>query len=130
MSIVHDGQTFAGDHGKMQYDSPELRLQVTGFPAVNGESHIIGKPGGRNLSTSYTVSGFSTATLLDSHLTAINLLIGQLTGTVIVGSPFGGAFGGCTFLGFDVAEQFFDGSGVHGWVARGRLRWRQRIPAS
>lgn len=128
MSITHDGTTFAGDHYKIQADMPEIEMQVAKFAAVNGESHIVGKPGGRNLWTSYTVRGFATATLLESHITAINILAGTLTGTV-TNVITGESYGRCTFRGYEVAERFYDPGG-NAWVAQGRLVWRQRIPAS
>jgi hypothetical protein len=126
MSITQDGETFSGYHGKMQTSMPEPRVQRTSFPGISGESHIISKVGTREIWTSYTVTDFSTALLLDSHITAINQLVGTLTGTVTVGSPFGGVFGKCTFMGFEVSAQFYTPN--RGWTAQGRLVWIQRDP--
>jgi len=127
VSITQDGQTFLGYHGKIQYSIAETRLQRSSFPGVQGSSHIVSPSGDRELWTSYTITGFETAAELDLSIAEINQQVSELTGRVTVTGPFAGVFDKCTFVGFEVGEQFYDPGG-HDWVARGRLVWIQRDP--
>ena len=107
---------------------PEL-VQEKYF-GVEGESHLIGAPGGRDLEAEFWLTGFANPGLLGAALLAIDGQIGDLRGTIaIVGGNFdGNAWNNCTFLGYQRGARFYDGSGINSWCVQGKLRWRQRQP--
>ncbi len=126
MSLTQDGQTFVGDHGKIMVTRPDSRLQRSFYPGVQGESHIMGAVGARELSTSFTMKGYSTSALLDLAIAAVNQRVSVLKGRLTVTGSFAGVFDKCTFLGFEIEDQGW--RPPHQWVARGRLYWIQRDP--
>lgn len=129
MSITHDSVTFSQLHGAIQTTRPEPSVQRTRFPGVRGETHIVGRPGARELSTTYIMKGYASKLLLDTAITALNQQVGVLTGTLTVTGSYAGVYGGCTFMGFEVepGTQAYDPGG-NGWYAMGRLVWLQRNP--
>ena len=128
MSFTHHDVLFEGLHGTFTPGPIEPRIQVDEFPGVRGVTTLSSPSGSRPLSVDYTISGFATRALILAHIDAINRYIGQLTGDIL--SDVGESFLKCTLVGYQHEVPFLDGSGVHGWVARGRLMWIQRDPAA
>lgn len=130
MALSHDGYSFeSADHDPILPASEhELPIVVGQFFGVNGESHIIGEPVGRELFCAITLDGYNTNTLLQAAINTLSSKAGQLTGTLTETiSSNSRTFSQCTFLGFfPSGPPFVDGSGVNGWVQSGFLRWRQR----
>lgn len=131
MSLSHDGFSFfSAKHGPVSvlvgFDLPIVFGQFFG---VNGESHLIGDPYGRELSCELVMDGYTGTDDLESDLRTLDTKIGALTGTLT--ETIGGddrTWGDCTFLGYqtDPRGPFKDGSGQNGWVLFLRLFWRQR----
>lgn len=96
---------------------------------VLGESHLIDEPKGRNLICEITFQNYATHDLLKADLDTLAAKSGKLTGTLsitLAGNTT--TYAKCTYVGVVIAPPgpFFDGSGVHGWVAFAALQWRQR----
>lgn len=133
VSITQNSTTLAvdGQHGMITAIGPhDLPIAVGKFFGVVGESHIVGSRYGRDLVCDVTFSGYANRAALQTALDLMSDYNGALTGTVIqnISSDIT-LFNECTFLGFEPARPaFLEGSGVHGWVMFGRLRWRQRRP--
>lgn len=125
MSITHDSFTFSHKAGAMRFGPVAVPVQVDRFPGIKGESVITSKPFGREFWCSYTLDGLTHSNLL-SALLNIDRNAGQLTGTVTVTGNDSQTIENAVFLGFERNGPYFlDGSGVNGWVQRGRLRWIQ-----
>jgi hypothetical protein len=105
---------------------PELIQEK--FFGVKGESHLIGAPGGRELSCEYWLTGYASAILLGTDLQTIDTQIGLLLGAVVMSGNITGQYNNCTFLGYPRGARFFDGAGNLGWCVAGHLLWRQRKP--
>jgi len=135
MAITQNSTTLAvnGQHGLITAIGPhDLPIAVGQFFGVEGESHIVGKRYGRHLVCEVTFSSYASRQALQAALDVMSSYAGSLTGTVT--QTIGGdtvPFADCTFLGFEPSSPaFYEGSGVHGWVMFGALRWRQRMPNS
>lgn len=130
MSLVHDGFNFVADsHGPVRQPRPaELPVLRGQFFGVKGESHITGEPWGVELVAEVELAGHADIDSLYQGIANINDQAGKLTGTLT--QTIKGVsrdFPKCTFLGFAATEDaFLDGSGVNGWIQKGRLLWRQR----
>ncbi len=137
MSIVHDGITLAVDdhHGLVTpVAAHELPIAVAKFFGVNGEGHIVaGGQYGRELVCDIMFDGYASRAALQAALDLMDSYPRTpLTGTVVqtIGADVKEEKH-CTFIGFLPSRPpFLDGSGVHGWVQFGTLRWRQRKPNS
>jgi len=126
VSITHDGFTFGHKAGVMQFGPVAVPIQIDRFPGLKGESIITGQPYGREFWCSYTLDGLTHSELLEALLD-IDRNAGQLTGTVTVTGNDAQAIDDAVFVGFERNGPYFvDGSGVNGWVQRGRLRWIQQ----
>jgi hypothetical protein len=123
--------TFAGStlHGDVipSIDwEPELVQEK--FFGVQGESHLIGAPAGRDLSCEYWLTGYVSAVALGADLVTIDSWIGRLLGAIVMSGNITGQYNNCTFLGYPRGARFFDGAGNLGWCVAGHLLWRQRKP--
>lgn len=98
------------------------------FFGVRGEAHLLGDISGRDLTCDFMLSGFGTSALLDAAIKTIEAQMGRLTGTVSLTGNIVTSQPNCTFLAFERGPMMIDGSGVNGWLVRGRLRWRQQRP--
>jgi hypothetical protein len=128
MSITQDGYTYpAAVHGKIQATPPDVVLQTSKYPAVSGESHLIGRSGGRDLWTTATLRGYSTPAALDLAIALLNRKVSELTGRLTVTGSYAGIYDKCTFVGFYPDEEQHQDP-YYGWMTRGILRWRQRDP--
>lgn len=130
MSISHDGTIFDGHATIIDAAGPyEPELIVTKYPGLTGETHLIGKPAGRELFCEYRFRGYSTLALLHAAVQSVQLATTVLTGTLtqtIQGSTQ--TFGPCTFLGFQKTRNAFFDKISQGYVLDGILRWREREP--
>lgn len=132
MSLSHDGYAFGGSslHGDVvPQGSFQPQLIAEEFFGVKGEAHLLGETGARDLVCEYTLSGFASAALLKVVLDEIDSKVGELTGTLTQSGNINVTYVKCTFVAYERGNMFLDGSGVNGWVCRGRLRWRQRQQA-
>ena len=91
---------------------------------VSGAALLLSKSATRELTLKATLCNFFT---LEDFTAAINTMElaknAGLNGTLNV---TGISYPAATFLAWEPeASPFWDGSGVHGWVQRGTLRWRQ-----
>lgn len=122
MAIDHVGYNFESPlHQTVRHGAFEFPITVTKFFGVWGEQHLSGKPSGRELTLDITLEK-SDADDMDAAISAIAEKVGQF-GDLDVGT---GTFQNCTFLGFNPSESpWQDGSGVHGFICRGTLAWRQ-----
>lgn len=129
MSITQDGYTFpVAVHGKVQATPPEPTIQRSKYPAVSGESHIVGASAGRDLWTTGTLRGYSTPAALTLAIALLNQKVDEpLTGRLIVTGIYADVFDKCTFVGWEPkSEERYDPH--FGWMQMGFLRWRQRDP--
>lgn len=107
----------------------EAEITAEKYFGVQGESHLVGAPAGRDLVCEYMLTGYASATLLGAAMQTISAQIGLLTGPVsILNVNLAGTFNNCTFMGYRTQPRFYDGSGVNGWCVIGQLIWRQRKP--
>jgi hypothetical protein len=113
-------------HGDILPGLWDAQVVAEQFFGVAGEAHLIGATGGRDLICPYDILGAGSSTLLGAQLVALDAVILQLTGDLAISGNIAGVYPKCTFLGYERASMFFDGSGVNGWCVFGRLRWRQR----
>jgi hypothetical protein len=119
-SALHGDVIVQGDF------EPELIPEK--YFGVAGESHLIGAPGGRDLSCEYWLAGYVSAIALGNDLQTIDTKIGLLLGAVAITGNITGSYNNCTFLGFHRGARFLDGAGNLGWMCCGQLIWRQRKP--
>lgn len=131
MGITQGGFNFGGSnlHGDLiPAANFDPQVIVGQFFGVRGEAHLLGDACGRDLTCDYMLSGFLTSSDLDTAIKAIEAKIGVLTGTVALTGNIVTSQRFCTFLAYERGSMQFDGSGVNGWLVRGRLRWRQQRP--
>lgn len=125
--LIHGNYLFSSAfHGDIIPGPWDAQIVQEAFFGVSGEAHLVGFTGGRDLICNYDIIGALTSTLLGQQLVAIDQVILQLTGDLTINGNIVGVYPKCTFLGYERAPMFFDGSGVNGWCVFGRLRWRQR----
>lgn len=130
MSISQNGTTFSGDATLIKAVGPyEVEIITAKFNGVRGESHIIGKPGGRELFCEYRLKGYSTPATLQAAIESLQDATTELTGTLT--QTIGGnttTYGPSTFLGFtETGDRRHDPIlGGGGYTVEGILRWRER----
>jgi hypothetical protein len=124
--------TFRGSqqHGDVIVDGNDWEPEIVEekFFGVQGVSHLIGAPGGRDLSCEFWLTGYVSAIALGNDLQEIDSKIGLLLGSVAITGNITGSYNNCTFLGYRRGARFYDGSGLNGWMIQGQLIWRQRKP--
>lgn len=131
MSLSQNGFSFLdAKHMPIVPGGPfELPVVNGQFFGVQGESHIIGEPFGRELFCDVTLDGYASTAALEDDLRTLDTKIGKLTGTLSETIGAGTrTFPLSTFLGYQTFPPgaFLDGSGQNGWVIMLRLVWRQR----
>jgi hypothetical protein len=132
VSLSHDGYAFESLlHGPVRVGPPELPLDRQQNAGVLGEAHLIGEVQGRDLDCEGTLSGYASNAALQVALDTLHNQAGRLTGTLTsTVLAVAGTFADTTYEGCDLLQgPFRDGSGVNGWCAVVRLRWRQRAAA-
>jgi len=129
MSLAHDGYAFANClHEPIRSGAPDLPVLRQQNFGVQGEAHLIGRVQGRDLECTAAIFGYASAAACQAAIDAIanqsGRLVGTLTQTVLTVDT---TFAQTTFEGLELLDvPRRDGSGVNGWFARFRLRWRQR----
>lgn len=127
MALSHDSYSFEGArHGVIEFGPLDTPLIVVGFSGVYGVSVIADDHKAQPISCRAWIEGFETLQGLQNAIDEIHLRQGKLTGTLTVSGPAAQQIQRCTFAAFEPERPFFDGSGVHGWVCRGRLTWLRR----
>jgi hypothetical protein len=125
IAISHAGFTFLGitTHQLPEFQPWEFEdLEVRIFGVRNAQE-IRDATHARTIFCEAEFTGYSTFADLENALATIDTKINS-KGTLTINNV---AYITCTFKGFDRSREpaFFDGSGVNGYIQRGRLIWRQ-----
>lgn len=122
MAFTHGSLTFNGLRSPLQGPPPDLDLQIDRFPGVAGESHLYGASHGFELACEYIESGHAS----EAALAAVLKTFRQHVGTNATLTADSISYANVTFLGFfeQPGARFLDGSGEHGWITSGILRFR------
>lgn len=128
MALIHDGYGFEGArHGIVRFGPLETPLHIGRFNGVNGVSVIADEPKDQVIFCDEVwLRDYETQQGIKDAIDAIQLQQGKLTGTLFVTGPAELEVPKCTFASFECELEFFDGTGQHGWVCRGRLTWLRR----
>lgn len=123
--IVHGEYTMpVALHGIPLWSTWQRPTATKTWFGVAGALTTIGKNTVRQGTIDATLMNFSTYALLQNTLNSMDAQLDNcLKGTLNVD---GIEYPRCLFLGFEQGEPAqWDASLVHGWVLRGRLRWKQ-----
>lgn len=123
MSIAQNSFNFNDPiHGTVLAPGFAPQIAVQTFFGVLGAAVLTGQPTSRTLTVEVTYRGYSSQALLTTAIAQVQAKQGQ-TGTLTVDAI---NWPNCVFVNFEPIEApFKEGSGVHGWVQRGKLTWIQ-----
>lgn len=132
MAISQDGFPFPHYHGTIRRGPWRYERQATGYPGLEGMTHLRGKRQERQLWCEYHLTEYVSAALLQDALDQIESQVNELTGPITVtgNAAPSGPIRNCTFDGFEmgVSGIQYDAGGGNGWHCKGRLMWTQRSP--
>ena len=132
MSLVQDSFDFGDLHTPVRVGPAEFALVRKQFFGLQGESHVLGRTYGRDLTCELTLTDYGSDADLQFDIDTIQNQAGTLTGALICTiNAVVTTYANATFLGCKVVrEKMLDGLGLpvyggHGWFAVVELEWRQ-----
>lgn len=123
--IIHNRYQFpVALHGTPSWSSWNRPTAVRKWFGIKGALTVVGANTVRQCALEATLMNFPSMQLLNIALNSMDdQLDNCLQGTLNVD---GITYPKCLFMGFEPGEApFYDASGVHGWIIRGRLLWQQ-----